>query len=54
MPPVAAKQASVRHEFLEVTTMTEIQNETEFLDELARYNQQATQHESRVIQEPLG
>ena len=52
--PLAAKQATLRHEFLEVTTAAEVQNETDYLDELARYNQQATMHESRVIQELLG
>lgn len=51
---MAVKQASMRHEYLEVTTASDISTEAEYLEELAAYNQQATQHETRVIQENLG
>ena len=44
----------MRHEYLEVTTASDISTEAEYLEELAAYNQQATQHETRVIQENLG
>lgn len=44
----------MRHEYLEVTTASDITTEAEYLEELAAYNQQATQHETRVIQENLG
>lgn len=53
-PAVAVKQASMRHEYLEVTTAADIGTEAEYLEELAAYNQQATQHEMQVIQEKLG
>ena len=53
-PVAAAKQVSVRHEFLEVTTASDISTEAEYLEELSRYNQQANQHEIRVINECLG
>ena len=52
-PAVTAKQANVRHEYLEVMTTSEIANETEYLEELSKYNQDATRHETRVIQERL-
>lgn len=44
----------MRHEYLEVTTASDISTEAEYLEELAAYNQQATQHETQVIQENLG
>ncbi|CAL1139915.1 unnamed protein product [Cladocopium goreaui] len=50
-PPVTQKQSMVRHEFLEVTTTAEIESDAHYLEELSRFNIQATQHEARVIQE---
>jgi len=44
----------VRHEFLEVTTTAEIESDAHYLEELSRFNIQATQHEARVIQEQFG
>lgn len=41
----------VRHEFLEVTTTAEIESDAHYLEELNRFNIQATQHEARVVQE---
>ena len=55
-PPAAtvtSPQSSVRHEYLEVQTGTDILNESDYLDELAKFNQQATQHENRMLQEHL-
>ena len=53
-PPVTAKQATVRHEFLEVTTINEIMTEGDYLEELSKHNINATTHENRTIQELLG
>ena len=53
-PPVTQKQSMVRHEFLEVTTTAEIESDAHYLEELSRFNIQATQHEARVIQEQFG
>ena len=44
----------VRHEFLEVTTTAEIESDAHYLEELSRFNIQATQHEARVVQEQFG
>ena len=51
---MAVQQATVRHEFLEVTTKNEIANEPDYLEELGKYNMMATAHEARTIQEHFG
>lgn len=52
-PTSAEKQAMIRHEYLEVTTASDIQNESDYLTEIGNFNQQATLHEARTIQEQL-
>ena len=52
-PTSAEKQAMIRHEYLEVTTASDIQNEADYLTEIGNFNQQATLHEARTIQEHL-
>ena len=53
-PPASqnpALQPCVRHEHLEVTTLQDIVSEPDYLEELAKFNEEATRHENRMIQE---